>query len=86
MKMPKTPELDRMAEVRDKSQAIGEFIENSGFTLGKWVKFHGITEERFTPASGTIEQILADYFEIDLRKVDCERRAIIDALNAEPRP
>jgi hypothetical protein len=34
----------------------------------------------FQPVYGSKEQLLADYFEIDLDKIETERRALLDAL------
>ncbi len=102
---PKTPELDRLGAVKDKSQAIGEFID--WLTSEKKVHLgspheHGPTcrgwdegrdryaprgEDRcecstgeFIPLNTSIEKLLAEFFEIDLKKVEKERQAILDHI------
>jgi hypothetical protein len=74
-----TPECDKMAAVKDESQAIGEFIS--------WLHGQGhIIAEKLTGGGGyelfqdrrTIEQMLADYYEIDLNKVEEEKRALLE--------
>lgn len=72
--MGEHPELDKLQAVAEKSQAIGRFIETAGYTLGHW------DGKVFVPTNKTIDEILADYFEIDLMKVDMERRAILECL------
>lgn len=115
-KNPSTPELDKMLANRDKSQAIGEFLdwlqsekkvllkqneprriayfdskfekeikklgENSkaGFELrlnnpNKWEEVGGVVDFSFR-----IEEILAEYFKVDLKKAEKERVAILDNL------
>lgn len=72
--MSEHPELDKLLAVTEESQTIGEFIETAGYTLGHW------DGEKFVPTNKTINQILADYFEIDLMKVEMERRVILERL------
>jgi hypothetical protein len=75
-----TPELDKMLVVKKKSQAIGEFIEyliSNEMWVGEWVENIGY------PVRKSTEQLLADYFGIDLVKAESERRAILAALRGE---
>lgn len=37
-------------------------------------------DDALVPAGGQIEQVLADYFGIDLAKIDAEKRAMLDSL------
>lgn len=75
------PELDKMLEVQEQSQAIGEFLE--------WLQSQGIILSRFDDESdalvGThrsIERLLADYFEIDLDAVERERRVMLERIRS----
>ena len=79
----KTPELDKERAVRDKAQAIGEFLEWLGqegivlcaqrpTVLGLDVEYH--------PVDPNPTKLLARHFGIDLRKSDEERRAILAEL------
>lgn len=75
----KYPALAKMAEVKDRSQVIGEFIEwlgGEGIELGRWTQ----SGNYCLPISDSIEQLLAKYFEIDLVAVENERRAILDEV------
>lgn len=90
--MADTPELDKMMEVRETSQAIGEFLDwlyNSGYRIAQWhdhwdngLDFDDVEYEEqpagWYPVPRRIEEWLAEYFEIDLDKVEKERRAILD--------
>lgn len=76
---PKTPELDKMKAVQAESQTIGAFLDHmstSGMSLACFDQYG----ENLHFVRKSIEQILADYFEIDLVKVEKERRAILDAI------
>lgn len=79
---PPTPELDKMKDVQPQSQIIGQFLD--------WLfheKHRTIAEipdgmEKWQPVGGSIESILAEYFEIDVSKVENERRAILESIRA----
>jgi hypothetical protein len=75
------PALDKMQAVQKESQAIGEFLEwlqDRGTSLGYW---HG--DDYIPYRYGTIEDLLADYFEIDLNQVEREKRAELAELRKE---
>ena len=84
----KTPELDKMLVVKDKSQLIGEFLE--------WLKEQDIVLaegsgstcddyeiECLMCSAKTTEQLLADYFDIDLAKCETERQALLAAVRED---
>jgi len=73
---PKSPECEKMSACREDSQKLGEFIE--------WLR--DTWEPKETELRGgielglydiNIEKVLAEYFEIDLDKVEDERRELI---------
>lgn len=75
MPKPDTPNLDRMLEVRDKSQAIGEFLE--------WLQQQGYvvcekTSGHYFPALKSTEELLAQYFGVDLEEAEREKRAVLN--------
>lgn len=95
--MSRYPEHDKLTAISDESQAIGEFIETSDYTLCELKSFTeplndaGDTYEtgpQFVPVAKSIQQVLADYFGIDLAKIETEKRAMLDALRSlnEARP
>lgn len=70
-----------MKTVKDDSQKIGAFLESlseKGISLASYDE-----KDRLWPISKSIEQILADYFEIDLAACENERRAILDHIRKE---
>lgn len=84
MTYPPTPTLDKMHHIKEKSHAIGDFLEwlswEKQITLGKWgEKEKG--EESFYPHVYSIEKLLAEYFDIDLNEAEKEKRAILEHLN-----
>jgi len=78
--MPKYPECEKLAAVHEKSQAIGAFLE--------WLETKDISlmtrdhnDDCCSPRM-SIEEMLAEFFEIDLNKVEEERRAILEDIEA----
>ena len=74
------PESDRLLVVAKYSQIIGEFLSTmaaEGKRLCEWVEDD---VDEFLPVPMTIEAILADYYNIDLNKVDQERQALLDHI------
>lgn len=75
----KTPELEKMKAVQPKSQVIGEFLEwltgEKGVTLAKYDK-----DNRLMPTHDHAEKLLAEFFEIDLVKVEREKRMILENI------
>jgi len=77
----KTPACDRMLVVKDKSQLCGEFLEwlESRYTLcipGK--KYPA--NHRYDLAHIDVEELLAEFFNIDLEEVEREKRALLKQL------
>lgn len=75
------PEHDKLRAVRDESQAIGQFLEwlgENGLVICSFEEYKRTGE--YIPDGRSIQQILADYFEIDLNKLDDEKRAMLNEL------
>ena len=79
------PEHEKLAKVADTSQLIGEFLEwlpTSGIHLAMWlmhVDEDGDEEERLVYSPHSIHQVLAEYYEIDLNKLEDEKVAMLEA-------
>jgi hypothetical protein len=72
------PEHEKLSKVRDKSQAIGEFIDwlkSQGVELSVW-----IDDEHQIPYLASTEKILANYFCIDLDRLEAEKRQMLDEI------
>lgn len=79
--MPETPECERMRKVMPQSQRLGEFLDwlnEQGIHLATYERWEGYRDEMLTPYSSSYEQLLARYFEIDLAKVETEKRALLE--------
>lgn len=74
-----TPECDRLIEVQEDSQKLGEFYEwlQAKFHIVQKTPVSGQGRIHYLPPVESLEQMLADYFGIDLDEVDRERRAIL---------
>lgn len=75
----KYPEHAKLEKVSAQSQAIGEFLGFSGYTLCSWDE----ESEEYLTAPGSIEQILAKYYGIDLRKLEAEKQAMLNEIRGE---
>lgn len=81
----KYPECTKMDQVSDESQRIGEFIEwlqEKGYILARYEEVEGYSNPQLIPSPAPIERLLADYFGIDLDKVDQEQREILKVIRA----
>lgn len=86
------PEHEKLQAVKDKSQAIGEFLEwlqdTKHYVIAQWEQVDPDTEpgessgadEGLFSASINIEKLLAEYFHIDLAKLEQEKQAMLDKV------
>lgn len=77
----KYPEHEKLAEVKDRSQAVGEFVD----WLAQTKKIHlavWMNETEMTYAREPITDLLAEFFEIDQKKLEDEKRAMLDEMRA----
>lgn len=72
-------EIEKMLKVKEKSQVIGEFIEwlQENFVLAKYYK------DKLYSEFISIEDLLAQYFNIDLKKVEEEKRKILEDFTSK---
>ncbi len=75
-----TPECDRMLAVREQSQAIGEFLDWLDEEKGVELMVLGDGGASYEPFYFNTNKLLAEFFDIDLDKVDKEQRAILEEL------
>ena len=78
-KNPKYPECDKMIAVSKESHAIGNFLEwlnEQKIVLAEYGTERGYRGTLFH-THVSIEKLLAQYFEIDLDKVENERRRML---------
>jgi hypothetical protein len=77
------PEHERLKKISDKSQTCGEFID--------WLESHGYRlcepdpespSGRYWPTHRPIRELLAAFFDIDQKRIDAEKDAMLDALRA----
>jgi len=73
---PATPTLAKMVAVRKESQVVGEFLDWLFNTKGYHIANYDDGE--LYPVGNSIEQWCAEFFDIDLVKVEQERRAMLD--------
>lgn len=83
---PATPETDKLIAAAEGSQAIGEFLEWLGEQGTHLARYGGSGGDVLLPyhPRGGINGLLATYFEIDLDKVEQERRALLQYVRSRP--
>lgn len=74
------PECEKIVACQDRSRTISEFLDwlqEQKYELCMWDNTGVGT---FYPLVTSKEKLLAEFFEIDLDKVETERRAILDDI------
>lgn len=76
------PECAKLLSVKDRSQEIGDFLEwlqsKKGVHLAAYYEEAGLSVYRCN-----VEQLLAEYFEIDLNKVEEEKLSMLKKMRIE---
>ena len=73
------PESDKLVKIQKFSQKIGEFmewLEGQGIHLAKYDE----SGHHLWPEPLNIQNRLADFFDIDLEKLEAEKRHMLDEL------
>jgi hypothetical protein len=73
------PEHDKLQAVADQSEIIGTFLEESSFILAEYRDAEGFAESPLLPVQRSTQQVLADYFKIDLPELGREKVRMLDA-------
>lgn len=78
--MSETPNLDKLIAVSHESQPIGAFLDwlqnEHGLVLARYSE----DDDQLWPAHVPIQELLAVYFDIDLRAVERERAQVLRRL------
>lgn len=77
------PEHEKLQKITLQSQACGEFLDwlqsEKGVTLCTYNKSY----EQFYPLRVSITEVLGEFFEIDLEKIEQEKRAMLDEIRRQ---
>lgn len=76
----KYPECRKISAVREKSQAIGEFLKWLQETKGVILCQYSVREEYFFPMYLNTLDLLYEFFEIDKNKAEAEREDMLKEL------
>lgn len=81
--MTQYPEHEKQRKILEQSQVIGEFLDSCGYQLGVWRSGRKRSmDDEFYPAHLPISTILAEYFGIDLDKIEAEKREMLAETRA----
>lgn len=78
------PEHEKLTKVKDKSQAIGDFLEwlaAQGIRLAQYDPYDGEDNELY-PVRTDWNELLAKHFEIDLKKLNDEKEQMIKVIRS----
>lgn len=86
--MSEYPEHDKLQAVKDQSETIGQFLEwltsGQGIMIAHWHTMDEPDEygndEMLLPHRESIENMLARYFKIDLKKIEDEKRQMLEKM------
>ena len=76
---PRYPEHEKVKQIADSSQAVGEFLECSEYVLC----VHDEERDRYSPVPMSVEEILAEFFDIDLAAVEREKREMLSNIRED---
>lgn len=77
-----TPELDKLMALNGENEVISSFLEWL-YAEQEWEICYAESDYEYAPISFGIEGILNLYFDIDPKKIDAEKQAILDAIRAK---
>lgn len=78
-----SPECDKMVANQDKSLILSDFVDwlnQNGYAICTLEETPGYPKEQWISIRKSYEELFADYFGIDLKKVEQERRTILENL------
>lgn len=75
---PKHPEHLKLKAVKDRTQCVGDFLEWLDETKGLRLTYR----QNDLPFAGNFNDLLAEYFEIDLKKLEAEKREMLEEQRA----
>lgn len=82
-------EHDRLRVIKDQSQACGDFIswlEHKGYILCMAITPDEESDyQEYVPAPINLVKLLAEFFDIDLERLEDERRALLASLREADR-
>lgn len=81
------PEHEKLKAVSDKSQEIGQFLDWMRDEKGYQFGFLGDADSgedpgRIYPTYLDVTRVLADYFDIDLKKIEQEKREMLKSIRS----
>lgn len=80
------PEHEKLTAIQDKSQLLGEFLEwarsNDYDFCHRTIQEEGTPWERveYRPSHKAVDKILAEFYEIDLKVLEEEKRQMLAAI------
>ena len=72
-------ECEKLSAVQDDAAVLTRFVDwldSNGMELARW------EEDRLVPLSGGYQRLFARFFDIDLDKVEAERRVMLNELRS----
>jgi len=81
--LPECPECDKMIAVQDNSLVLTGFVDwlsEKGYAICTLEETPGYPKEQWISIRQSYEELFADYFGIDLKKVESERQTLLKSI------
>lgn len=81
--MDRYPEHEKLKALDGENQKIGNFIEwlnEQGYSICEWKEGRGYNGGEYHPARSNTSDMLAQYFEIDVKRLEDEKQAMLAEL------
>jgi hypothetical protein len=76
------PEHTKQSAVLEEADAIGRFLDESGYILAEYRDVEG-EGTQLAHVLKSLNEVLAEYFNIDLDKIEAEKREILASLRGD---
>jgi hypothetical protein len=74
------PEHTKQKAVLERSQVLGEFLDEGTYILAEYREVDGFAEPQLVPVGRGTQQVLADWFGIDLSQIEAEKQAMLASM------
>ena len=81
--MSEYPEHEKLSKVKDKSQVIGEFLEWLQGPKCYTIAFYPENSNSLFTVRTNTEKLIAEFFEVDLKKLEEEKIAMLNELRSK---
>ena len=79
---PSYPEHEKLKDLAGANQIVGDFIEWL-YANGMWIAQYAERSDQLIPSAKNRDELLADHFGIDRKRLEDEKQSMLDALRKQ---